>query len=198
MTTLVNYDRDFSTVEESLLTSVTINFDQNDDGIAEAIDVAAVDISNDGTIDLVDSPLNGIGTFDLVDLIEPNESTIINNIAYGEDYSITVKDDGKLSYRFGTIVNRPNDIRLELDLELPERMDRRSERQRRRRLGRGWRGLQGYPGRADRPAQHHQQPQRPDPPRRLRERGGGRPEPFLLCRYRPGRPEQSALGLSGQ
>jgi len=52
--------------------------------------------------------------------LEPNENTVTENIAYGSDYSITLKDDGKLLYRWGQVVKKPNDIRLSLSMDLPE------------------------------------------------------------------------------
>ncbi len=63
---------------------------------------------------------NGDGVLDLKDVLEPNESTIAENIAVGDDYSVTLKDDGKLLYRWGNTVKRPNDIRIEAELELPD------------------------------------------------------------------------------
>lgn len=64
--------------------------------------------------------MNGDGVLDLKDVLEPNESTITENIAVGDDYSVTLKDDGKLLYRWGNTVKRPNDIRIEAELELPD------------------------------------------------------------------------------
>lgn len=63
---------------------------------------------------------NGDGVLDLKDVLIPNESTITEHIAAGDDYSVTLKDDGKLLYRWGNTVKRPNDIRIEAELELPD------------------------------------------------------------------------------
>ncbi|MFX0546766.1 calcium-binding protein [Roseovarius sp. S1116L3] len=63
---------------------------------------------------------NDDGVFDLSDLLNPNETTIEYDIAYGEDYSVTMKDDGKLLYRWGNTVKRPNDIRIDAELEAPD------------------------------------------------------------------------------
>ena len=60
------------------------------------------------------------GVTDIRDLLNPNESTIDFDIAYGNDYSVTMKDDGKLLYRWGNSIKRPNDVRVEAELELPE------------------------------------------------------------------------------
>jgi len=86
-----------------------------------AIEVGAVDLDGDGEWDLIDGGLNGYGAdAGIRDILTPNESTIQNNIAYGDDYSVTLKDDGKLLYRWGNMVKRPNDIRLEVEMPLPE------------------------------------------------------------------------------
>ncbi|MGD8932458.1 MAG: hypothetical protein PVI52_07800, partial [Chromatiales bacterium] len=50
----------------------------------------------------------------------PNESTVIENIASSNDFSVTAKDDGKPLYRWGDQVKRPNDIRLYARMMLPE------------------------------------------------------------------------------
>ncbi|WGW03669.1 calcium-binding protein [Tropicibacter oceani] len=63
---------------------------------------------------------NGDGVADLKDVLQPNESTITENIAASSDYSITVKDDGKVLYRWGNAIKRPNDVRLEATLDLPD------------------------------------------------------------------------------
>ncbi|MGI1662657.1 calcium-binding protein [Palleronia sp. KMU-117] len=63
---------------------------------------------------------NGDGILDIRDLLNPNESTIAYDIAYSTDYSVTMKDDGKLLYRWGNTIKRPNDIRLEAELPLPD------------------------------------------------------------------------------
>ncbi|ODM49869.1 hypothetical protein A9320_12585 [Ruegeria sp. PBVC088] len=63
---------------------------------------------------------NDDGVLDIRDLLNPNESTIEYDIAYSTDYSVTLKDDGKLLYRWGNTVKRPNDIRLEATMDLPD------------------------------------------------------------------------------
>ena len=82
--------------------------------------VAAVDVGADGSIDFHDGALNGFGTFGIADVLEPNESTILQDIAYGDDYSVTLKDDGKLLYRWGNMIKRPNDVRIDAKMELPD------------------------------------------------------------------------------
>ncbi len=62
----------------------------------------------------------GDGVIDIRDILTPNESTVTENIAVGNDYSVTLKDDGKLLYRWGQIVKRPNDIRMGLQIDVPE------------------------------------------------------------------------------
>ena len=63
------------------------------------------------------------GEVDIKDLLNPNESTIDYDIAYSDDYSVTMKDDGKLLYRWGNVIKRPNDVRLEATLETPDEWD---------------------------------------------------------------------------
>ncbi|WP_439154314.1 calcium-binding protein [Yoonia sp.] len=64
--------------------------------------------------------VNQDGVIDIRDLLNPNEATIEYDIAYSTDYSVTMKDDGKLLYRWGNAVKRPNDVRIEAELPLPE------------------------------------------------------------------------------
>jgi len=113
-------------------TPLSIDFDR--DGTADAYSaymdyrdfegtsryVAVVDIGNDGTVDVVDGNLNGFGVFGISDILAPNESTILADIAVGSDYSVTLKDDGKLLYRWGNAIKRPNDVRLDAKMDLPD------------------------------------------------------------------------------
>eukprot|EP00558_Chaetoceros_sp_UNC1202_P001791 CAMPEP_0197258202 /NCGR_PEP_ID=MMETSP1429-20130617/81321_1 /TAXON_ID=49237 /ORGANISM="Chaetoceros sp., Strain UNC1202" /LENGTH=476 /DNA_ID=CAMNT_0042722249 /DNA_START=27 /DNA_END=1454 /DNA_ORIENTATION=- len=110
-------------------TGLSMDFDR--DGVAETyqtgtvlidgFEVAAVDIGEDGTWDIIDQGLNGYGgDAGLVDLMAPNESSVTQDIAYGDDYSVTVKDDGKLLYRWGNTIKKPNDIRIEVEIPLPD------------------------------------------------------------------------------
>ena len=116
----LDFDRD-GTADEFTTMSVNIDIDTDGDGTPETVEVGAVDLDGDMVADIVDRHLNGLGgTADIVDLLEPNESTVTEEIAYGDDYSITLKDDGKLLYRFGSAVKRPNDLRMDTKLELPE------------------------------------------------------------------------------
>lgn len=52
--------------------------------------------------------------------MEPNESTVRDDIGVGADYGITKKDDGKALYRFGSMVKRPNDLRMYARMALPQ------------------------------------------------------------------------------
>lgn len=53
--------------------------------------------------------------------MEPNDNTRINSdLAAGLDYSVTLKDDGKVLYRWGSLIKRPTDIRVYAKMELPE------------------------------------------------------------------------------
>lgn len=64
--------------------------------------------------------VNGDGAADIRDVLEPNENSISEAIAASTDYSVTLKDDGKLLYRWGNTVKRPNDIRVEAEIPLPD------------------------------------------------------------------------------
>lgn len=75
-------------------------------------------LADPGTYGVTDANLDG--TLDIKDLLSPNESTIEYDIAYGDDYSVTMKDDGKLLYRWGNAIKRPNDVRLEATLDTPD------------------------------------------------------------------------------
>lgn len=63
---------------------------------------------------------NGDGVADIKDVLAPNETQIDINIAASTDYSVTVKDDGKLLYRWGNTIKKPNDMRLDIKLDLPD------------------------------------------------------------------------------
>jgi hypothetical protein len=53
--------------------------------------------------------------------MQPNDNTtVISDIAVSADYSITLKDDGKALYRWGTLIKRPNDIRFYARIPLPD------------------------------------------------------------------------------
>ncbi|MGG7564998.1 H-type lectin domain-containing protein [Rhodovulum sp. DZ06] len=119
----IDFDRD-GTLDTYTTMAVSLDYDTDGDGTPEAILVGGVDLDADGEADVVDSWLNGFGTIDVTDLLEPNESTINYDIAYGDDYSVTLKDDGKLLYRWGTAVKRPNDIRMDVEIDLPEEWTR--------------------------------------------------------------------------
>ncbi|MEZ5573867.1 MAG: hypothetical protein R3E64_17910 [Halioglobus sp.] len=54
------------------------------------------------------------------DQIAANDNTtVLQDIAVSEDYSVTLKDDGKPLYRWGSLIKRPNDIRLYARMALP-------------------------------------------------------------------------------
>jgi len=56
---------------------------------------------------------------DILTYLRPNESTILDDIMYTDDFSVTAKDDGKPLYRWGTLVKRPNDVRIYARMLLP-------------------------------------------------------------------------------
>ncbi len=57
---------------------------------------------------------------ELIAELEPNENSVVEDIVVGSDYSVTLKDDGKPLYRWGTLVKRPTDIRLYARIPLPD------------------------------------------------------------------------------
>ena len=67
---------------------------------------------------------------DLGGMASNDLTTILDNYAVSTDYSITLKDDGKPDYHWGTIIKRPNDIRMYARIELP-RVDGRDRTARR-------------------------------------------------------------------
>ncbi|PYG29942.1 calcium-binding protein [Pelagimonas varians] len=96
---------------------IVIGGDYDGQSISELLAGTAVD--GDGNpITITDGNLDGV--VDIKDILNPNESSIEYDIAASSDYSVTVKDDGKLLYRWGNTIKRPNDIRLEGELELPD------------------------------------------------------------------------------
>lgn len=97
--------------------------DRTVDGVVKNVAVLDFVNNNDTTdddIDFQDGGLNGFGLYGIQDFLVPNESTVLEDIAVGDDYSVTVKDDGKLLYRWGNMVKRPNDMRVDAKLDLPD------------------------------------------------------------------------------
>lgn len=116
----IDFNRD-GVLDTYRITTQAVDFDADGDGVIDSNNVGAVDLGNDGSIELVDKWLNGFGApADITDLLDPNENSATYDIAYSQDYSVTVKDDGKLLYRWGEAIKRPNDLRMDVKLELPE------------------------------------------------------------------------------
>ena len=59
---------------------------------------------------------NGDGVVDIRDVLAPNENTVTQDIAASSDYSVTLKDDGKLLYRWGNLIKRPTDVRMRQEI----------------------------------------------------------------------------------
>ena len=121
------------------LVAILEPYSQLDPALKTAVDAlsaeakTAGDINTDGVNDyyvedLIDKletqgaagDVNGDGTIDIKDVLKPNETEIDRNIAVSTDYSVTLKDDGKLLYRWGNMIKKPNDVRIEATLDLPE------------------------------------------------------------------------------
>jgi len=62
---------------------------------------------------------NGDGVANIRDVLAPNENSITEAIAVSSDYSVTLKDDGKLLFRWGNTIKKPNDVRIEAEIPLP-------------------------------------------------------------------------------
>ncbi|MFT4784009.1 MAG: Ca2+-binding RTX toxin-like protein [Paracoccaceae bacterium] len=79
----------------------------------------------DGNVEFEGAPVviedvNLDGSIDIKDLLNANENVISYDIAYGDDYSVSMKDDGKLLYRWGNAIKKPNDVRIEATLDTPD------------------------------------------------------------------------------
>lgn len=61
-----------------------------------------------------------IDSQDSLDQLPPNDNTNLVDVAKSTDYSLTKKDDGKVLYRWGSLIKRPNDVRLYARLALPD------------------------------------------------------------------------------
>ena len=85
------------------------------DGLLVSDAILALEALDEGAGDR-----NGDGAIDIKDVLAPNETEIDQNIAVSTDYSVTLKDDGKLLYRWGNTIKKPNDIRVEATLDLPD------------------------------------------------------------------------------
>jgi hypothetical protein len=46
-------------------------------------------------------------------------TTVLDNFSVSNDYTITLKDDGKPDYHWGTLIKRPNDIRMYARFDVP-------------------------------------------------------------------------------
>ncbi|MCU0811753.1 MAG: hypothetical protein MUE59_12095 [Thiobacillaceae bacterium] len=75
--------------------------------------------TKEGSFDAIDWTLPGLDPDAVLSVMPANESTILTDIAYGDDYSITAKDDGKALYRWGNLIKRPNDIRVFTTMAVP-------------------------------------------------------------------------------
>jgi len=96
---------------------IVIGGDYDGHAVQDLLDGTVSD-GEGGFITIADE--NQDGVVDIKDILNPNESSVDYDIAASTDYSVTVKDDGKLLYRWGNMIKKPNDIRLEAQLDLPE------------------------------------------------------------------------------
>jgi hypothetical protein len=100
-------------LDNNLLVINSSNVDVNNKMTGEAI------TTKDGSFDAIDWSIAGLDPDKVLTFLEANESTVLDDIAYGDDYSVTAKDDGKALYRWGNLIKRPNDIRVYARMTVP-------------------------------------------------------------------------------
>ncbi len=127
------------TMEHALTCAQTVPYAYYDDVDGTALPEAGVDcetLSLDGFTAFASdgTPTSGLTLTEVLQdattgepILEPNESSVIADIAVGEDFSVTVKDDGKPLFRFGTMVKRPIDVRMYARIPLPDEWKLRDE-----------------------------------------------------------------------
>jgi len=103
----------------------------NDDGNIGSLDCATTKLDNDPFLIssgdpwdqmlLSDAVAAGVITSpsEVLTYLRPNEATVLDDIGVTNDYTMSAKDDGKAKYRWGTIIKKPNDIRLYKRMPLP-------------------------------------------------------------------------------
>jgi hypothetical protein len=100
-------------LDNNLLVLNSANLAVHNKMTAEAV------VTKDGAFDAIDWTGPGLDPDSVLTFMEANESTVLDQIAIGDDYSITAKDDGKGLYRWGNLIKRPNDIRVYARMRLP-------------------------------------------------------------------------------
>jgi hypothetical protein len=61
------------------------------------------------------------GSFNPPPELTPNDNTdVLNDIAVSRDYFISYKDDGKVLYRWGNLIELSTDVRLYAKIKLPD------------------------------------------------------------------------------
>ncbi|MDJ0750987.1 MAG: hypothetical protein QNJ11_15990 [Woeseiaceae bacterium] len=128
------YDRTEPTTGDQGVLYAPDDLDSNGDPLPGAIplvDCADTKFDNDPvilasgeswdgkTLSQAVADMDPIDPKDPLSFLEPNESTVLDDIAYTADYAMTAKDDGKPLYRWGTLIKRPNDVRLYARIKLP-------------------------------------------------------------------------------
>lgn len=83
-----------------------------------SFDCANAELDND--IKTISDGTVGDSYFPPPELTPNDNSDVLNDIAASRDYSITYKDDGKVLYRWGSLVKLPIDVRLYAKLKLPD------------------------------------------------------------------------------
>ncbi len=88
-------------------------------GVNDKMTAIAATLKDGTVVPAIDWVAAGADPDAVLTFMEPNESTILDDIAFGDDYSITAKDDGKALYRWGNLIKRPNDIRVFARMAVP-------------------------------------------------------------------------------
>jgi hypothetical protein len=88
---------------------IVIGGDYDGHAVQDLLDGTVSD-GEGGFITIADE--NQDGVVDIKDILNPNESSVDYDIAASTDYSVAVKDDGKLLYRWGNMIKKPNDSLL--------------------------------------------------------------------------------------
>lgn len=112
----VDHDGDPMTPDTDTITPACMSLDNSLFEVLDGVVQDNCDGTGDPTVGCVHLKPASDGTPGLA----ANESTVLNDIAVGQDYAITKKDDGKALYRWGSIVKRPTDVRIYARIPLPE------------------------------------------------------------------------------
>jgi hypothetical protein len=118
----------FTVMEAVLSCFQTVPYDywaSEDDYLAGLPSVPAVNATVDTVCvdNALPNPVTTTAIKTAIDMLVPNEDSVIpspTDLYLGTNYSVTLKDDGKVLYRWGQAVKRPTDIRFATSIPLPD------------------------------------------------------------------------------